>query len=199
MKLVVGLGNPGPEYARHRHNVGFMVVDELLRRASGTSKRQFKGEFARTTLAGQSVVLLKPMTFMNLSGHSVGPCAHYFDVVAEDTIVVHDDLDLDYGDIRVKLKGGHGGHNGLRSIFEHYSPGDFTRIRFGIGRPPRGTPTSHVLSAFSADERIDLDLKIERAADAVEAVLRDGVVHARDHYNRRKKAKPEAQPEETGT
>ncbi len=188
MKLIVGLGNPTAKYADHRHNVGFMVVDELLKRTRTSTTAKFKGEFARTTLQQEPAVLLKPMTFMNLSGESVGPCARYFDVGVEDTIVIHDELDLDYGDIRIKVAGGHGGHNGLKSIFAHHGS-DFTRVRFGIGRPQHGTPTDHVLTAFNSDERIDLDLKLERAADAVEAIIRSGTDRARNEFNRRSKAK----------
>ncbi len=186
MKLVVGLGNPGAKYARNRHNAGFMVIDELLRRTHTTTTTKFKGEYAKTSLANESVVLLKPMTFMNLSGESVGPCARYFDIEVEDTIVIHDELDIDYGDVRVKLGGGHAGHNGLRSIFQHFGK-DFARIRFGIGRPQHGAPTAWVLSDFSADDRIDLDVHIDKAADAVERILRDGFESARNDTNRRKK------------
>lgn len=164
-----------------------MVVDELLRRAGAQTTKKFHGEYARTTLAGEAVVLLKPMTYMNLSGESVGPCARYFDIPVEETIVVHDELDLDYGDIRVKWAGGHGGHNGLKSIFQFLSR-DFTRVRFGIGRGAKD-PISHVLGDFGADERIDLDLKIVRASDAVETILTGGLDRARNEFNRRSKEK----------
>ncbi len=195
MKLVVGLGNPGSKYAGNRHNAGFMVVDELLRRSGTSTSSKFKGDYARATAGREPVVLLKPMTFMNVSGESVGPCARYFDIDVRDTIVVHDELDLAYGEIRIKHSGGHGGHNGLKSIYQHFGA-DFTRVRFGIGRPQHGTPTHHVLSDFSSDERIDLDLKLERGADAVEAIIRGGVDRARNDFNRRSKKKAESEEEE---
>lgn len=193
MKLVVGLGNPGMKYAGNRHNVGFMVLDELLRRSSsGTASNfttgKFKGEVARVEIGRVSAVLLKPMTFMNLSGESVGPCAWYYGIEPADTVVVHDELDLPYGECRIKRGGGHAGHNGLRSIFQHYAPqGDFPRVRFGIGRPAHGTPAAWVLSDFGADERIDLDVTIEAAADAVEAIVKDGVTSAMNSKNRRRR------------
>lgn len=200
MKLVVGLGNPGPKYAGHRHNVGFMVIDELLRRSGAGTSSKFKGETARAQLCNEPVVLLKPMTFMNLSGESVGPCARYFDVPVEDTIVVHDELDLDYGDVRIKAGGGHAGHNGLRSIFQHFGK-DFARVRFGIGRPRHGTPTAWVLTDFGSDERIDLDVNIDRAADAVEQILSNGIDRARNDTNRktRKQDGADAHEGETGS
>ncbi|MFT7623188.1 MAG: PTH1 family peptidyl-tRNA hydrolase [Myxococcota bacterium] len=191
MKLVVGLGNPGAKYSGNRHNAGFMVIDELMHRAHASFSSKFKGEFAKTTLAGESVVLLKPMTFMNLSGESVAPCARFFDIAVEDTVVVHDELDLELGDVRVKSGGGHAGHNGLKSIFTHHGR-DFSRVRFGIGRHPHMAVRDWVLTDFSSDDRIDLDQHIGSAADAVERILRGGILVAQNETNRKKKKSREA-------
>ena len=186
MKLVVGLGNPGTEYDRSRHNAGFLVADELLRRTYASPSTKFKGQMARVELAGQSVVLLKPMTFMNLSGESVGACGRYFGIEPADMLVIHDELDLPFGELRIKRSGGHAGHNGLRSIFKHFAPsGDFPRLRFGIGRPQFGSPREWVLAPFSADDRIDLDDHVCRGADAVEVFLRYGVSEAMNQFNRK--------------
>ncbi len=187
MKLVVGLGNPGPGYSGQRHNAGFMVIDELMRRGQISSSEKFKGLIARGNIGQTSVIFLKPMTFMNNSGVSVGLCANFYKIAPSDTIVVHDELDLDYGTLRVKRSGGHGGHNGLRSIFQHFNPGDFPRLRFGIGRPPRGNTVNWVLSNFSSDESIDLDDVIYRAANAVEAMVKHGVDKAMNQFNQKPK------------
>jgi PTH1 family peptidyl-tRNA hydrolase len=191
MKLVVGLGNPGPEYAKNRHNAGFLVVDELLRRCSESTTQKFKGQFARATLGTKGAIFLKPMTYMNNSGVSVGLCAGFYDLDPSETLVVYDDLDLSFGSLRVKANGGHGGHNGLRSIFQHYSPGDFPRLRVGIGRPQHGTPTNHVLGNFTADENIELSRIVSRAADAVELWARDGATAAMNEINQRESAESE--------
>jgi PTH1 family peptidyl-tRNA hydrolase len=185
MKLLVGLGNPGHEYAKHRHNVGFMVLDELMRRAGATPRTRFKGEVARALIGRTDVVLLKPMTFMNNSGISVGQCANFFKISPQDTVIIHDELDLEYGLLRVKPDGGHAGHNGLRSIFQHFSPGDFPRIRVGIGRPKHGSVSNYVLSDFTPDEGIELDRIVDSAADAVETIIKDDVKTAMNSYNRR--------------
>ena len=172
--LVVGLGNPGPKYADTRHNIGFMVVDELARHAGVSFKEKFKGHVARASLGGADVILLKPMTFMNVSGVSVGACATFFKIPPERTLVVHDELDLSFGTLRLKLGGGHAGHNGLRSIFAHYGK-TFARLRCGIGRPGHAGPvTGHVLGRFDASERAEIDDVITTAVEAVEAVLREG-------------------------
>jgi PTH1 family peptidyl-tRNA hydrolase len=185
MKLVVGLGNPGPEYSGNRHNVGFMMVDELLRRANETTVTKFKGQMARASVGRENAILLKPMTYMNNSGVSVGMCAGFYNIEAEDTLVVYDDLDLDFGSLRMKESGGHGGHNGLRSIFSHFSPGEFPRLRIGIGRPQHGTPAKHVLSNFTTDERIELSRIVSSAADAVEMWAREGATVTMNEFNRR--------------
>ena len=187
MNLVVGLGNPGSKYASTRHNVGFMVVDELLRRAAVSPTARFKGEVARARVGRTEAIVLKPATYMNLSGESVGACARYFRIEVSDVVVIHDELDLDYGDVRIKLGGGSAGHNGLKSITQHMGA-DFVRVRFGIGRPQHGTPTDYVLGRFSADERIDLEDHVARAADMVQAIVADGARSAMNQFNRRSKA-----------
>ena len=185
MKLIVGLGNPGPEYANHRHNVGFMVVDELLRRTGSSTVTKFQGEIARVRLGSEDVILLKPMTYMNKSGTSVGRCGAFYKMDATDVMVVHDELDLNYGVVRIKTKGGHAGHNGLRSIFQHFSAGEFPRIRVGIGRPKVGATAKHVLSPFSTDEAIELDRLVDTAADAIEVWAQMGVSEAMNRFNTR--------------
>lgn len=186
MKLVVGLGNPGAEYAGTRHNVGFEIVAMLAERASITlSEKRFKGRLGRGRLATQAVALLEPMTFMNLSGESVGPAAGFYKIPTEEIIVVHDDLDLDLGRIKLKRGGGHGGHNGLRSLIQHLPSVDFTRVRVGVGRPPPGWDSAdHVLSKFSSEERPRADEVIRIAADAVEHIVKDGLRQAMMVYNR---------------
>jgi PTH1 family peptidyl-tRNA hydrolase len=199
MKLIVGLGNPGRNYAGNRHNVGFMVVDELASRARASWSSKFKGEYARIDLGRESAVLLKPQTFMNLSGESVGAAAQFYQVAIEDIFVVHDELDVPYGELRAKLGGGHAGHNGLRSIFQHVAPkGDFPRLRFGIGRPKHGEVSAWVLSNFSSDESITLSTLIEKAADATEHWVGSGIAATMNRLNgaaaaaaKPKKPKPE--------
>lgn len=182
MKLVVGLGNPGPQYQRTRHNAGFLVNDELARRWGAAWRDKFKGRFAKISFGGADAVLLEPHTYMNRSGQSVQAAASFFQVNPEDVVVVHDELDLPLGTVRVKFKGGHGGHNGLRSIAELLGA-DTIRVRCGIGRPQKGNPTSWVLGPFADDEITWVDDMIDRAADAVEAVVRDGVASAMNQFN----------------
>jgi PTH1 family peptidyl-tRNA hydrolase len=171
----VGLGNPGRSYERTRHNVGFLVVDELARRHGGSWRKKKKAEAATISLDYKSVTLLKPTTFMNRSGSALagyGP---------EDLILVHDDLDLPPGDVRVKVGGGAGGHNGLRSVIGNLGS-DFARVRIGIGRPPTGAGvTEYVLGGMDATVRE----AVPRAADAVEAVVREGAETAMNSFNTR--------------
>ena len=176
MHLVVGLGNPGPKYAGHRHNVGFMVVDRLADRHGLLPFREkFKGVIAKGRVAACEAVLLKPMGFMNLSGESVGPAAKFFKVPLSDVVVIHDELDLPFGTVRIKVGGGTAGHNGLKSIVSHGEGPGFVRIRVGIGRPRGGGPVERwVLSDFSSDERIELDSVLESASAALEDVLQHG-------------------------
>jgi peptidyl-tRNA hydrolase, PTH1 family len=183
--LVVGLGNPEPEYAANRHNVGFMVADLLAERSGA----RFKSHRARAWVAecftgGRPVTLAKPRSFMNLSGGPVAALRDYYKVPPSRIAVVHDDLDLDFETVRIKLDGGDGGHNGLRSITRALGTADYHRVRFGIGRPPgRMDPAVFVLRDFGAAERRQLPLLIDRAADAVEALLQDGLTMAQNAFN----------------
>ncbi|MCA9581634.1 MAG: aminoacyl-tRNA hydrolase [Myxococcales bacterium] len=177
--LVVGLGNPGSKYAGNRHNVGFLVIDHLAQRwAVPASREKFKSHFARATFDGHDVVLQKPETFMNRSGEAVQPAAAFFKVEPRHVLVIHDELDIPAGDLRIKVGGGIAGHNGLRSIVASLGTPDFVRLRVGIGRPPVGDVHHWVLGDFSAEERIDLVDRLDRAADAVEACLTLGPTQA---------------------
>lgn len=188
--LIVGLGNPGPQYASNRHNIGFMVADRLAERLIGGYRQKFNGELIRGAIAGEDVSILKPMTWMNLSGTSVGAAASFFKLSPPEVIVIHDELDLDAGQVRVKVGGGHAGHNGLRSIFQHFGK-DFVRVRCGIGRPAKGDVTRYVLGDFRGEELIDLPEMIDKAAKAVELILDKGARAAQNLTNPKpKKKKP---------
>lgn len=185
--LVIGLGNPGPNYAKTRHNLGFMVVELLAQRMGSTFKahKRSGAEVATGRLSGRSVVLARPRCYMNESGRQVGPLAKFYSVPPADLIVIHDDLDLDFGRIRLKLGGGEGGHNGLRSIANAVGTKDFQRMRIGIGRPlGRKDAATFVLEPFSAAERAQVPTICEQAADATELLIELGlepaqnVVHA---------------------
>jgi len=184
--LVAGLGNPGREYADTRHNVGFMVADELARRHGGSWRGKFSGELAEIRADGLRLALLKPQTYMNESGRSVGAAARFFKVEPEGLVVVHDDADLEPGRVQVRLGGGLAGHNGLRSIAQQLGTGEFARARIGVGRPERGDPrplADFVLSPFPPD--VDVAALVARAADAVELVARDGLEEAQNRFNER--------------
>ena len=183
--LVVGLGNPGPRYAGTRHNAGFLVVDLFAERL-GASFKAHKGraDVAETRLDGVPVVLVKPRAFMNESGGPVVAVARFYKVPVERISVVHDELDLPYGALRLKRGGGDGGHNGLRSVTAALGDKEYLRVRFGIGRPPgRQDPADYVLRDFSAAERKDLAFHVDRAADALEALLAQGLEVAQNSYN----------------
>jgi PTH1 family peptidyl-tRNA hydrolase len=185
--LVVGLGNPGPAYAGHRHNVGHIVADLLAHRlGSRFSSHKGRADLAegRLTPGGPRLIVAKPRSYMNESGGPVVSLARYFDVPPERMIVVHDELDLPFAGLRLKLGGGDNGHNGLKSIRKSLGTGDFHRVRVGIGRPPgRMEPAEFVLRDFSKSERDELDLLVDRAADAVESLITDGLDRAQNHYN----------------
>ena len=191
MQLVVGLGNPGREYEGNRHNVGFLVADALQQSAGWPEyKRKFSGVWTRGELAsGASVALLKPQTFMNLSGDSVQPAAAFLKVLPSDVIVIHDELDLPWRDVRLKFGGGHAGNNGVRSIVQRLGTPDFVRVRVGIGKPPagfRGGGADWVLSNFDPIERAELSDVIARAIDAVRRVIDDGLASAMNAVNTKK-------------
>jgi peptidyl-tRNA hydrolase, PTH1 family len=184
--LVVGLGNPGPEYATTRHNVGFMVADELARRHGGSWRSKFSGEVADVRLDGARLALLKPQTFMNDSGRSAAAAAKFYKVEPEDLLAVHDEVDLDLGRMQARLGGGLAGHNGLRSMASALKTPEFLRLRIGVGRPERGDrrPVSDwVLSPF--DPSVDVGSLVGRAADAVETLVRDGLDEAQQRFNER--------------
>ncbi|GGZ99263.1 aminoacyl-tRNA hydrolase [Streptomyces echinoruber] len=188
--LIVGLGNPGPEYAMNRHNVGFMVVDLLAERMGGRFKRAAKaqaqvveGRLGPVGPGGRRVVLAKPMSYMNLSGGPVKALAEFYKVPLERVVAVHDELDIGYGTLRLKLGGGDNGHNGLKSVTKALGAG-YHRVRFGIGRPPgRMQVADFVLKDFSAAERKELDYFVDRAADAVECLVAEGLERAQSAYN----------------
>ncbi|PKN57333.1 MAG: aminoacyl-tRNA hydrolase [Deltaproteobacteria bacterium HGW-Deltaproteobacteria-14] len=186
--LIVGLGNPGPKYSANRHNIGFMVADELVRRLGATFQDKFEGRVARGRLAGVDVLVLEPQTFMNLSGAALGAAASYFKIAPEHVIVIHDELDLPFEQVRVKVGGGHAGHNGLRSVFQHFGA-DFVRVRCGIGRPVQSDVVSYVLSDFSVTERETLGAFVDEAAEAVELIVSRGALEAMNVIHPRQKRK----------
>ncbi len=182
--LVVGLGNPGLEHERDRHNVGWMVVDELARRTDARWRGKFSGQLAEVRLDGLRLALLKPETFMNDSGRSVAAAARFFKVEPEAMLVVHDDVDLEPGRLQARAGGGLAGHNGLRSLAQALGTQDFLRLRIGVGRPGRGDPRSvadYVLSPFDAEQ--DAESLVSRSADAVETLARDGVEATQQRFN----------------
>jgi peptidyl-tRNA hydrolase, PTH1 family len=186
--LVVGLGNPGPEYAENRHNVGFMIADLLARRAGARfgRARRANAEVAEgfLTPGGPKLVLVKPMTYMNLSGGPAASLSQFFKIPLERIIAVHDELDIPYGQLRLKVGGGEGGHNGLRSLSKSLGSKDYLRVRFGIGRPPgRQDPADYVLSNFSSAERKELEFLVDRAADATEALVNKGLEWTQNAYH----------------
>jgi PTH1 family peptidyl-tRNA hydrolase len=183
--LVVGLGNPGPEYAGNRHNAGFMVLDELAARAGGRFKaHKSRAEVVEGRLAGVPAVLAKPLSFMNLSGGPVKALADFYKVAPERVIVVHDELDIPYGALRAKVGGGDNGHNGLKSITKSLATKDYPRIRFGIGRPPgRMDPATFVLRDFATAERKDLPFLVDRAADMVESLMTSGLETTQNRFH----------------
>ncbi len=187
MKIIVGLGNPGRKYERTRHNAGFLAVNELAKslQVAGTQEK-YHALVGRASIDSVDAILVKPLTFMNNSGSSVSAIIRYTHAAVSDIIVLHDDLDLPVGAVRIKTGGGHGGHNGLRSIIENVGSSDFTRVRIGIGRPgPDRDPADYVLSPVSADERESFSRAVLRAAEAVRAVLLEGPTRAMNTYNQK--------------
>ena len=189
--LVAGLGNPGSQYAGNRHNAGFMVADLLAARiGSGFRRDRSRVQAASGRLAGVPVILAKPMSFMNMSGEPLVATARFYKIPASRLVVVHDDLDLPFGTIRLKLGGGDNGHNGLRSLTSALHTRDYYRVRIGIGRPPgRQDPADFVLTDFSAAERKELPLLLERAADAVESLLKVGLAATQNEVHAAEQAR----------
>ena len=183
--LIVGLGNPGSQYGHTRHNIGFMVIDEIAQQARiEVTRDKFSAHYGTGRFGGRSVALVKPQTFMNRSGHSVAPALQFYKTKPAHLIVVHDELDLSFAECRLKLGGGHAGHNGLRSIMNLTGSKEFIRVRMGIGRPRHGDVSRYVLSGFSSPEETDwLPGFIDDGADAVEYVLREGVQMAMNKVN----------------
>lgn len=179
--LVVGLGNPGPKYEATRHNIGFMVVEELARRWSvSLAENRFKALLGSGTCAGRQVTILEPQTYMNLSGESVQAAARFFRLTPASIVVAHDDIDLLPGVVKLKVGGGHGGHNGLRSCDQHLSTKDYVRVRLGIGRPPhpQADVSGWVLGRFGGPEQPVVEHLVERGADAIEIMLSSGLLEA---------------------
>ncbi len=184
--LVVGLGNPGKKYERNRHNVGFMVVDELARAMGAWKANKLGGDATTGMVGGTKAALLKPMEFMNLSGFAVQRTAKFHDVEIDHIVVVHDEIDLDHGIVRAKKGGGHGGHNGLRSIMEQLGSGDFLRVRMGVGRDPHKPPGSKDAAAWVlADFPTAPPPMISAGCEVVETILAKGIQHAMNQHNNR--------------
>ncbi len=182
--LVAGLGNPGREYDRTRHNAGWLVLDELARRHGGSWRSKFSGSLSEVRVGDARVALLKPETYMNESGRSLGAAARFFKVEPEHVLVVHDDVDLATGRLQARAGGGLAGHNGLRSLAQHLGSQDFLRLRIGVGRPGRGDPRSvadWVLSPFAPED--DAEALVSRSADAVEAIVGEGLEAAQQRFN----------------
>jgi len=185
--LIVGLGNPGKAYRLTRHNVGFMVVDRLAHRHRiSLNNRKFKSIFGLGKVNGRRVILAKPMTFMNLSGPAIRDLTHFFNLDKKNLLVIHDDIDLVFGKIKIKQKGGDGGHNGLKSLIEVFGSGAFARVRIGIGRPATGQEVKgYVLNSFDAQQEAVLDEVITMAQDAVETLLLKGLKEGMNRFSRK--------------
>lgn len=190
MKLICGLGNPGREYERHRHNIGFQVVDALCSRAKvSLDHDKFEARFGQGTLAGERVLFLEPQTFMNASGQALAAAVRFYKVPLGDVLVIHDELDLPFGRLQLKAGGGTGGHNGLGSIVERLGDPSFARLRFGIGKPQgpdvKERVYGHVLSNFAREEGERLPELVQRAADAAECWAGQGLATAMNRFNRK--------------
>lgn len=183
--LIAGLGNPGRKYTATRHNIGYMIADELARQLpAGERRHRFDGEIIETSEPQGRIVLLKPETFMNLSGNAVAAAARWYRVPEERLLVIHDDLDLQFGQLRLRARGSSGGHNGLASVIEQMGSGNIPRLRIGIGRPEHGNTVPYVLSRFSADEEQILPEVTKLAAEAARSWYRDGIDSAMNAFNR---------------
>ncbi len=185
MKLIVGLGNPGKKYEATRHNVGFCVIDELAKNLNiSLNQEKWKGLFGFETINGEKVFLLKPLTYMNLSGESIRPLMDFYKIPLEDVLVIYDDLDLPPGKIRLRQKGGHGGHNGIKSLLAHLGSENFKRIRIGVGRPEPGEPVAnYVLSTFSPSEKIEVTEAIQEATKASETWISEDFLAVMNSFN----------------
>jgi peptidyl-tRNA hydrolase, PTH1 family len=182
--LIVGLGNPGAKYTQTRHNVGFMVIDKLAAPIDGSSRERFQGAILESKHGDDTLLLLKPLTFMNNSGQSVAEVARWYKVPAERILLIYDELDLPFGTVRLKPKGSAGGHNGCASVLQHLGTDEVSRLRIGIGRPTKGSTVNYVLSRFLEDERKALPAIIDVSAEAAMCWLDDGIEAAMNRYNR---------------
>ncbi|HPF19793.1 MAG TPA: aminoacyl-tRNA hydrolase [Syntrophomonas sp.] len=184
MKIIVGLGNPGKEYKDTRHNIGFMVLEEMASRHSlEKQESRFDAIIGHVKIDGEKVLLVKPLTYMNLSGRSVQPIMHWYKLALEDLMVVYDDMDLPVGSLRIRANGGTGGHKGMNSICERLANKEFARTRVGIGRPDRGEAYHWVLGKFSQDEKEIMQNAVRHATDALETWVRQGIAAAMNAYN----------------
>ncbi|MCC2459925.1 aminoacyl-tRNA hydrolase [Bacillus mobilis] len=185
MKLIVGLGNPGREYELTRHNIGFMAIDELAKRWNiSLNEQKFKGVFGAGFVNGEKVILLKPLTYMNLSGESIRPLMDYYKIDVEDFVLLYDDLDIPVGKLRLRMKGSAGGHNGVKSTISHLGTQEFQRIRMGIDRPKNGMKVvDYVLGRFTSEEIPDVGHSIEKAADACEEWLNKPFLQIMNTFN----------------
>lgn len=198
--MIAGLGNPGKKYERTRHNVGFMVIDALERALPGTSRlRRFDAELFERTADDGRVILLKPQTFMNASGNAIGAAARWYHIPLDQLLIVYDDLDLPFGQLRLRPSGSSGGHNGMKSIIDRLGSDQFPRLRLGIGRGQQASTIGYVLSRFNAVEEKQLREVIARAASAVLSWQHDGIDVAMNEYNRREASQADAlRPNQTG-
>ncbi|OEH92633.1 aminoacyl-tRNA hydrolase [Bacillus solimangrovi] len=185
MKLIVGLGNPGKKYERTRHNAGFIAIDELANQLNiSLTKSKFNGVYGDGVVNGEKVILLKPLTYMNLSGESIVPMMNYLNIDLDDLMVIYDDLDLPTGKVRLRVKGGTGGHNGLKSIKQHTGSTEFKRIRLGIGRPVAPIPVvDYVLGQFNEEETLKINDAVEHASNACQAWLEMPFIDVMNKYN----------------
>lgn len=198
MKIIVGLGNPGNEYAKTRHNVGFMLIDSLAEHLNITLwKDKFNAQIAEGRIGAEKILLVKPQTYMNNSGEAVGPLMRWYKLEPEDIIVAHDDMDIPAGTIRIRKKGSSGGHNGIKSLISHIGSENFARVRLGIGRPlPGWSVVKHVLAPFPAEDKAEVDKAIDYLIPAVECIVSDGLDIAMNKYNPKKQKKQKAKQEE---
>ena len=189
MKIIAGLGNPGADYAHTKHNVGFMLADALADRLNAPAwKEDFFSSVTEVRIGGEKVFLVKPLTYMNNSGEALGPMLSYYKMDVDDLTVVHDDMDIPAGTVRIRRKGSSGGHNGIKSIIAHVGSEDFARLRIGIGRPPTGwTVINHVLAPFSSEDAPKIREAIDYLLPAVECIVTNGVDFAMNRYNPHKK------------
>jgi len=185
MKLVAGLGNPGKEYASTKHNLGFLAIDEIARRAGiDLTKKKFRGVYGEGFLSGEKLILLKPETYMNRSGESVSEAAVFYNISPTDIIIIHDEMDLPAGTLRVKAGGGSAGHNGIKSIIDRIGSPEFIRIRIGIGKPGgKSEGAAHVLSRFGSGEEDAVKASVEKAADAVLELIENGLERTMNKFN----------------